>query len=142
MAIKEIKREDKLPNAFALVSGVKVTIDPHGKYKGIPNRALYDACGFLPEFISGAAMSDPKDAEEFVQLVRDFYGFSLGGNWLEQGDGTLLDNGTYRYEGDPDLHPYVQFLVPTADGFVEAYVYEYGYFAAQKGDFQWLERMD
>ncbi len=86
-------------------------LDPNKRFQKVNPERLAESLGLIPDFIT-------EDTDDVIQTALDRYGFHLGGDM----GGTILDDGTYKYPGDPELHP----LSRCEAGGKVIFVYDYG----------------
>ena len=112
------------------------TFDPLKKYKGQP---LREAMGLIPYFIIEAAVEGPQSAREVLDAMNRTYGF--GGP--EMTGGTIEEDGTHTYPGDPDLYPYAKFNLSGAEGTIaDVFVDPYAIVAVRDDKETLVTRMD
>ena len=118
-------------------NGIAVTVDPLNGYPEAKPRALFDATGLIPYFVAEA--SEEETAKTALATMNQVYGFGLGDdyNMLDHG-GKVDHDGRYKYPGDPELVPLVQFETT----YVTVWVYEYGLVAVTDGQDTIMQRMD
>ena len=86
-------------------------LDPNRKFKHVEPAHLAESLGLIPTFIV-------EDADDIIQTALDTYGMHIGGDM----GGKVLEDGTYQYPEDPDLHPLARCTTSGKDVFV----YDYG----------------
>lgn len=80
---------------------LRFVVDPTDSYTDVDPIRLVEACGLIPYWI------DVTDDRSFQQQVDDSYGFGLYPWNLSKT--TIDEDGTYHYEGDPDMKPYMKW---------------------------------
>jgi len=102
-----------------------VITDPTGKLKeeGANPKALIPACGYLLGWAANhAAMLGGQSLKESMSLQYQMPMMDMRG-------GEVLEDGTFHYEGDPDLPP----LVKIEAGDEHMYIYQYAIVAFSDG---------
>jgi hypothetical protein len=75
--------------------GVVITFDPNKKFQQIDPRYFVDCLGILPFWIN------PNDERPMKEQFDAKYQFGV----FEMKGGKVKDDGSYKYPGDPLLHP-------------------------------------
>lgn len=71
-------------------------LDPTNTFNGVPQRRLWDACGFIPSFLSE---EDPRPAREQIDER-----YEHGGGFVPLRGGKIVDK-MWTYPGDPPMAP-------------------------------------
>ena len=111
-------------------------LDPNNCYD-YPEDALIAACGLIPAFYAEVmhdVIPHETSAEGIMGLLMQVYGF---GTDIRM-QGKIEENGTYVYEGDPDLEPYMQIKGMGHS----VYIFPYGIVGVVVGDDQSIARLD
>ena len=104
------------------------------EYADIPDRQLIEALGILPIWVKEWVIFG--EHMDIVKYMTEAYGF---GDLFEFKGGEILEDGTYRYPGDPDM-PWVGKM-DTPNG--TAYFYESAILALPMPDGKhYITRMD
>ena len=120
---------------------MNMTVDPLNAFEGVGEGKLLEAMGLIPYFIADCSDVVPEGVttEEFNDQLQRIYGFSLGGNMLDNG-GEISSEGVYRYPEDPPLSPLAEFKCPKQD--ITVFVYRYAFVAVRGKGPDILTRMD
>jgi len=103
-------------------------IDPNSKFPNVSPIHLLELCGLIPAWVS----DDPELS--FQEQVIGSYGFPA-----QAITGSVVDaDGTYRYPGDPLLHPIAKWQ----RGGEVMYMYEYAVVAFIKDGVTFVTRVD
>lgn len=114
--------------------GVKVSVDPTGKFEEVPDTRLLAATGFIPYFIQEVVWENSQTANGAMHVMGEAYGFGV-----HLMKGTVTAEGVYQYPGDPDLPPLVVFRLPTD---IQIIVYQHAIVAVRDGNNTLITRMD
>ena len=85
---------------------LEVNLDPAGQFTNASPEAIFEGCGFSPEWF--AIESNNPDISA-VEVIEKYY--AHGGGWVPFGQGKweFKDDGTLQYPEDPSLPPYITF---------------------------------
>lgn len=118
---------------------MEVKVDPLKDYTKVNPLRLIEACGIIPQFVNYAADTGAEDAQAFMDLMSEAYGFGLSGNMLDHG-GAVSPEGKYTYPEDAPLYPLVEWRTPEG---ITVWVYEYAIVAVRDSkDNTVMTRMD
>ena len=115
---------------------MEIEFDPADHYEK-PAKYLLEACGFITYFfdaIKEDIIPHETSAEGVMTLMMEEYGFPTDIRM----EGTLEENGVYKYPEDPDLYPYVCMSTKGVDVFI----YPYGIVAIQTETDTSIPRME
>lgn len=104
------------------------TIDPNNKFPGVSGIALINACGLIPMWVE--SVDEDQSIKDSVIAAYQFPTYKF--------EGEVLADGTYRYPGDPDLHP----IVSWTRGDETVFMYQHAIIAFITGDDVFITRMD
>ena len=112
---EEKRIEDSYAESDHHQSKLVVTVDPTGSFDAALPERLVDACGIL---ITRAtlALQQEHTAGRVANAMNDQYAFPA----FRWEDPEILADGTYRYDGDPDLKP----MVKLRKGKVSVFIYQ------------------
>ena len=118
---------------------IDLTIDPCDNYEVYDTEELVAACGLLPGFVAVAA--EGESPEQVYDMMNAVYGMNLTSDYNMLGASERsgsMEGDVYKYEGDPDMYPYVKFVLDNA----EVLIYPYGMVLVRGGEFAHMTRMD
>lgn len=84
---------------------MKILTDPNDKYEQYSPSELIEFCGLIPAWFGWEA--DDKEITA-TEVIDRHYGF---GRWdqLASHNSFSFNGNILKYDGDPDMHPYVEF---------------------------------
>jgi hypothetical protein len=88
-----------------------ITLDPNGKFPGVPKEHMQEFAGLIPRIVADAVLAGACGAREVYDAMVLAYGY---GDYSSINWGTISEDGTYvsSEEEDPDLDPVVMWELP------------------------------